>query len=83
MPRIFAAILAAALFLYAFTDCIQATRTAYLSKVVWLLVITLLPVVGPILWLLFGRGGGWWDDPDEQPDPIVDPAAWRDFERQF
>ena len=38
MPRVFAAILAVGLFIYAFTDCVQATRTAYLTKPVWLLV---------------------------------------------
>jgi hypothetical protein len=83
MPRVFAAILAVGLFIYAFTDCVQATRTAYLTKPVWLLVITVLPVLGPLLWLLFGRGGGWWRDDDDPGDPIGDPATWRDFERQF
>ena len=32
MPRVYAAVLAVGLFIYAFTDCIQATRTAYLTK---------------------------------------------------
>ena len=70
-----------ALFIYAFTDCVQATRTAYVTKVVWLAIITFVPVIGPILWLLFGKGGGWWDN-DETFDPVPDPTTWRDFDRQ-
>ena len=27
------------------------------KKLIWILVILLLPILGPILWLLIGRGG--------------------------
>jgi hypothetical protein len=28
-----------------------------MKKLVWILVILILPILGPILWLLIGRGG--------------------------
>jgi drug/metabolite transporter (DMT)-like permease len=83
MPRVLAGVVALGLFVYAFTDCIQAQSTAYLTKGIWLVVITLVPILGPLLWLLFGRGGGWWGRDDDPGDPIGDPSMWRDFERQF
>ena len=79
VPRVYLSIAAIALFIYAFTDCVQASRTNYLTKSVWLVVITFVPVFGPIAWLLFGRGngGGWWDS----DAPVPDPVTSRDFDR--
>ena len=83
MGKVYLAVLAVGLLIYAFTDCIQTSNPAYLRKAIWLLVIVVVPVLGPLAWLVFGHGGGWWDDGDEPPAPVTDPAAWRDFERQF
>ncbi len=65
-------LLAAVVFatIYAFVDCLQTDRrlVRVLTKPAWLLVV-LVPVLGPVLWLVSGRsdahGGpaarpGWW-----------------------
>jgi hypothetical protein len=83
MGKVFLAVMALGLLIYAFTDCVQTDNPAYLRKAIWLLVIVLVPIIGPLLWMTFGKRGGWWDDGDEPQDPIGDPATWRDFERQF
>lgn len=46
-----------ALMIYALIDCIQATEVEVgdLPRPVWLLIIILLPVVGPIAWLVVSR----------------------------
>lgn len=43
---------------YAVVDCAMsdARRIRVLSKPLWLVAILLLPVVGPICWILFGKG---------------------------
>ncbi|CAB4330257.1 MAG: hypothetical protein F2839_00540 [Actinobacteria bacterium] len=83
MPRFILGVLAFALFIYSFVDWLQTPTPRNLSKPVWFLVIALLPIVGPILWLLFGAirggGGGWGDDDALAPDD--DPSFWRDFDR--
>jgi hypothetical protein len=42
-----------------------------------------LPVVGPLLWLLFGRtnGRGWGRDDDDVFAPDDDPSFLRDLTR--
>lgn len=44
--------------IYAVIDCAmsEARRIRVLSKPVWLVAILLLPIVGPICWILFGKG---------------------------
>lgn len=53
-----AVVLAVVLTVYAVIDCAMtdAKRTRALSKPVWLLVVLVVPLVGPILWILFGKG---------------------------
>jgi hypothetical protein len=38
---------------------LQVVQTSMdgMKKLVWILVILILPILGPILWLLIGRGG--------------------------
>ncbi len=84
MPRFFLVFLAFGLFVYAFSDWIQTPTPRNLSKPVWFVVIVLAPIVGPILWILFGAvrgggGGGWDDDFDRAPDN--DPVIRRQFDR--
>lgn len=45
------------LWVYAFIDALTtpAPEVRILPKVVWLVVILLLPLVGALLWLVFGR----------------------------
>jgi len=57
-------IIGLALVLYTLIDCLQTDEHAVraLPKIVWVFVILLFPVVGPIAWLVAGRparpGGG-------------------------
>lgn len=53
-----AIVVAVVLTVYAVIDCAMtdAKRARALSKPVWLLVVLVVPVIGPILWILFGKG---------------------------
>jgi hypothetical protein len=44
---------------YALVDCVQTTRPRGLPKAAWLVVIALVPVIGPLAWLLGGHDRGW------------------------
>ncbi|HET7397275.1 MAG TPA: PLDc N-terminal domain-containing protein [Intrasporangium sp.] len=75
-------LLAAVVFatIYAFVDCIQTDRrlVRVLAKPAWLLVV-LVPVVGPLLWLVSGRtdarGGGPPRRPGGPPDRPTGPRG--------
>ena len=83
MPRVLLYVITIGLTIYAFIDCLQTPTPRYLPKPVWFVIILVLPIVGPALWLLFGRvnGGGWgrWDDGPVGPDD--DPSFMRDLNR--
>ena len=51
-------VIAVTVTVYAVIDCAMsdATRVRALKKPTWLVVILLVPLVGPILWILFGKG---------------------------
>lgn len=53
-----AVVVAVVLTVYAVIDAAMTDpkRTRALSKPVWLFVIIIVPVVGPLLWILFGKG---------------------------
>lgn len=87
---VFAVIAAAVLTVFAVVDCAltERRRVRALPKWAWLLIALLVPVVGPLLWLLIGRGRamkrpatriiGPDDDPDflgarSRPLPPVPP----------
>lgn len=59
MSRVLLALVALALAIYCLVECVQADRTEvrHLPKWLWLLLI-LIPVVGPLAWLLLGRPHG-------------------------
>ncbi len=46
--------------MYALTDCVTAQdkRPAGAPKALWILAIVLLPVLGPVLWLVLSRKPG-------------------------
>src|SRR5690606_12525434 len=46
-----------AIWIYALIDCIRAEeyRVRGVPKIVWIMLIILLPLVGSILWLVIGR----------------------------
>lgn len=57
MLRYLPLIIGLALVVYALIDCLQTDEDAVraLPKVAWVILILLLPVVGPIAWLVAGR----------------------------
>jgi hypothetical protein len=91
---VFAVIAAAVLTVFAVVDCAltERVRVRALPKWAWLLIALVVPVVGPLLWLLIGRGSarrrpvtrviGPDDDPDflgtrGRPRPAVEPDEAR------
>ena len=98
---VFAAIGATVLAVFAIVDCAltERRRVRGLPKWAWILVALLLPVVGPLLWLLIGRGPvnprpivrvmGPEDDPTflrpTRPvaPPVVDTTKWEDLEQEL
>ena len=75
MSRVIAIVITIGLTIYAFIDCLQTEEPKTLPKAVWLFIIVFVPILGPLLWLLFGRirGGGWGRDDDDPIAPDDDP----------
>lgn len=61
MARLLIAIIViyTALALYSLFDCIsfESSRVKMMPKAAWAAIILFLPIVGIVLWYLFGRGG--------------------------
>lgn len=60
MPRVIAVILVLLVFVYGLVDVIR-TDSRYvrgISKPAWIVVMVVLPVLGAILWFIFGRPYG-------------------------
>lgn len=81
MARGIIAVLSIALTVYALADCVQTEdeRIKGLPRWAWIVLIVLLPWVGPITWMFVGKerstGGGGGQQrrsgplaPDEDPD---------------
>lgn len=51
-------VVAVALTVYAVVDCamFDSKRTKVMQKPIWLVVILLIPVIGPLLWMFIGKG---------------------------
>ena len=81
MPRFVLYVLIIGLSVYAFVDCLQTPTPKALPKIVWLVIIVILPIIVPLLWLLFGRPGGrgWRRDDDDVFAPDDDPSFLRDL----
>jgi hypothetical protein len=88
MVRFAAVFLAVALMVYGLVDCGQtrAHRTRYMPKAVWLVLIVILPIVGPLAWLLFGKNRETGTTAPRRRAPDEDPDfLWkldRDVKRQ-
>ena len=59
MLRVLPTLVLLGLTIYALVDCVQTeeSRQRNLPKALWILLILLLPLVGPIAWLVAGRPG--------------------------
>ena len=60
MIRVLPWLLAIALTIYAAVDCVQTDerRVRNLPKLIWLLVVLVFPIVGPVVWFIAGRPHG-------------------------
>jgi hypothetical protein len=75
---VFAAIAATVLTVFAVVDCAltERGRVRALPRWTWIVVALVLPVIGPLLWLLLGRGPSRprqaprFIGPDDDPDFI-------------
>jgi Phospholipase_D-nuclease N-terminal len=86
MVRVIAILVVVGLMVYAYVDCLRADARDLrrLPRPAWLLVI-LVPLVGPIAYLLAGRPLAAPDEPDVRPlAPDDDPEFLRrlDLERR-
>jgi hypothetical protein len=81
MPRFVLIVLTIGLSVYTLVDCLQTPNPKALPKLVWVAIIVLIPVIGPLLWLLFGRtnGRGWGRGDDDVFAPDDDPSFLRDL----
>ncbi|MFJ3903164.1 PLD nuclease N-terminal domain-containing protein [Streptomyces sp. NPDC090025] len=81
MLRALMYILPLALTIYAFIDCLNTPEdeVKHLPKVVWVIIILLFWIVGPVVWFFAGkkrdavaggagRRGGGWVAPDDNPE---------------
>lgn len=98
---VFAAIAATVLAVFAVVDCAltERSRVRGLPRWAWILVALVLPVIGPLLWLLIGRGpasratGRRVMGPEDDPTflrsarpiapPVKDDARWADLEQEL
>ncbi|MGP9607255.1 hypothetical protein CQ010_09955 [Arthrobacter sp. MYb211] len=79
---IFAALISVALMIYTLIECARTERhrVRSLPKTAWLVIIILLPLLGPGLWFVLGRpAAGASKSPDKQNAPDDD----EDFLRQL
>jgi phospholipase D-like protein len=69
-----------ALTIYAVIDCIQTSddRVKHLPKIAWVVLVVLIPWVGPIAWLIVGRQRSFPSGPWNPKRPITGPRGPED-----
>ncbi|WP_137825368.1 PLDc N-terminal domain-containing protein [Brevibacterium sp. 2SA] len=77
-------VLAAAITLYGLFDCLLRDRSLVrvLPKPVWALIILLIPIIGFVLWYIFGRGSEAKPDPSPRRSGPTAPDDDEDYLRQ-
>ena len=87
MPRLvlFGVIIVAAVIIYAIIDCVmsRAQEVRSISKTAWLFTIVLLPVIGALLWFLFGRPKAGPEPKNRRPRRPTAPDDDPDFLRNL
>jgi hypothetical protein len=91
MIRLLPWLLSIALTIYALVDCIQTddARIRNLPKLIWLLLVLIFPIVGPIAWFIAGRpqrgegGGRPGRGATHRPPPPRGPDDDPDFLRRL
>ncbi|WP_283139174.1 PLDc N-terminal domain-containing protein [Rhizohabitans arisaemae] len=75
MPTMLVGLAILALWLYCLFDVITTPdeETRNLPKLLWVLVIVLVPLAGSLLWLLLGRASRVRTDPSVEPRNTVFP----------
>lgn len=92
MPRAIAAFITIGLIVYALIDIWQTPRkdVRFMPVWAWVLLVLLVPIVGPVWWLIAGRNkpqGGFGRRaeptraPDDDPD-FLDRLAWEQRKRR-
>ena len=90
MLRVIGAILGIAIYIYFLVDVVRSSRAGSraLPKYVWLPVVVLIPIVGGIIWTLFGKPRTARKRqniaPDDDPKFLrnLDEQAWREKMRK-
>lgn len=84
MNRVLPAIIAIGLLVYAVIDLFQTepNRVTSLNRGVWLAIIVLVPIIGPILWLTLAKRD-WQARPKPAAAPPLPPDDNPEFLRQI
>ncbi len=77
------AVLLLALTVYALVDCLLTRRGAVPRRWAWVLLILLLPLIGPMAWLLLGRPRRQPPKPPPGRDQPLAPDDDPDFLRRL
>ena len=74
MPRVALVLIVIACIIYTAVCVVQANseRVRRLPKLLWLLIVLMLPVVGMLAWWVFGRPLNHPDPPTLAPDDDLD-----------
>lgn len=82
---IVAGVVAAAVMIYAIIDLIMTDRLRLraFNKVVWFVLILVLPLIGAVLWLVFGKARGDAQRGAARSAPDDDPEFLSGLERDL